>query len=111
MEGESPFPFHPSPPHTVRPNHPLTSPLQSGASSWTKDQREAFANDIEGPQLWAVTDNVNQEKSDMGPDEWKPPLEAFYCTYARSWVQVKSDYELTVTEDEKAALSEMLDAC
>lgn len=47
----------------------------------------------------------------MGPEEWKPPLESFYCTYAKSWVQVKSDYALTITEDEKAALEDMLDSC
>lgn len=84
---------------------------QSGADSWSASKREAFANDIDGPQLWAVTDEVNQEKSDMGPEEWKPPLESFHCTYAKSWVQVKSDYDLSVNEDEQAALSDMLDSC
>ena len=66
---------------------------------------------MSSPQLWAVTDEVNQSKGDRGPEEWKPPLQSFYCTYARSWVQVKSDYDLTVTEAEKAALSDMLDSC
>ena len=91
----------------------ITSPLtaQSGASTWTTARREAFANDIDGPQLWAVTDNVNQAKSDKGPEEWKPPLESFWCTYARSWIKVKSDWELSVTEDEKGALEDMLGSC
>jgi hypothetical protein len=47
---------------------------QSGASSWTKAERQAFANDLENPQLLAVTDNVNASKGDKGPEDWKPPL-------------------------------------
>ena len=77
----------------------------------TMQQRKGFANDITRPQLWAVTDNVNQAKSDQSPDEWKPPLTSFYCTYAKSWVQVKSYYKLTITDAEKGALSGMLDKC
>lgn len=47
---------------------------QSGASSWTKADRQAFANDLKNPQLLAVTDNVNSSKGDKGPESWKPPL-------------------------------------
>lgn len=63
------------------------------------------------PQLLAVTDNVNQAKGDDGPEEWKPPLASYHCTYARMWVKVKSVYDLTVTSAEKAALVSMLDTC
>ncbi|KAK2810794.1 hypothetical protein FQN50_002617 [Emmonsiellopsis sp. PD_5] len=90
---------------------PLSNAWKSGAAEWSTEQRQAFANDLENPQLWAVTDNVNQEKSDMGPEEWKPPLESFYCTYACAYIKVKSVYELTINEDEKAALSDMLGTC
>lgn len=86
-------------------------PPQSGASSWTLERRTSFANDITRPQLWAVTSHVNRAKSDSSPDEWQPPLASFHCTYAKSWVQVKSYYELAVTGDEKTALSGMLDTC
>lgn len=85
--------------------------FQSGASKWTTAQREAFANDVTRPQLWAVTDNVNQSKSDKSPDAWKPPLSSFYCVYARSWVQVKSYYDLTISSAEKTALTSMLNTC
>jgi hypothetical protein len=85
--------------------------FQSGASAWTATKRRQFANDISSPQLWAVTDNVNQNKSDQSPDAWKPPLTSFYCTYARSWVQVKYKYALTVTSAEKSALASMLNTC
>ena len=88
-----------------------TDHSQSGASSWTTSKREQFANDVTRPQLWAVTDNVNSEKGDKSPDSWKPPLSSFYCTYARSWVQVKSYWALSVTSAEKTALTTMLNSC
>ena len=84
---------------------------QSGASSWTTSQRQSFANDVTHPQLWAVTDNVNESKGDRSPDQWKPPLASFYCTYAESWIQVKSYYTLSITSAEKSALSSMLQSC
>ncbi|KAI5918841.1 hypothetical protein F4810DRAFT_715072 [Camillea tinctor] len=90
---------------------PLKNAWISGANAWTTSKREQFANDVTRPQLWAVTDNVNQAKSDKSPDAWKPPLSSFYCTYASAWVAVKSYWELAVTAAEKAALEDMLDTC
>jgi hypothetical protein len=90
---------------------PLKNAWVSGAASWTTAQRQNFANDIASPQLWAVTDNVNQSKSDKSPDAWKPPLTSFYCTYASSWIQVKSTWKLTVTQAESSALASMLNYC
>lgn len=63
------------------------------------------------PQLWTVTDNINQAKGDKSPDAWKPPLASFYCTYAKSWVQVKHKWKLSITLIEKTALVSMIDTC
>lgn len=90
---------------------PQLTHLQSGAASWTTAKRRDFANDITRPQLWAVTDNVNQAKGSDTPATWKPPLTSFYCTYAKSWIQVKSYWKLTITSAEKTALSDMLNYC
>jgi len=90
---------------------PSANRQKSGASSWTTSKREMFANDVSRPQLWAVTDNVNSAKGDKSPDSWKPPLASFYCTYAKSWIQVKSYWALTITSAEKSALSSMLATC
>ncbi|KAH9907132.1 hypothetical protein F4778DRAFT_777579 [Xylariomycetidae sp. FL2044] len=90
---------------------PLKNAWISGASKWTTAQRQAFANDLVRPQLWAVTDEVNSAKSDKSPDSWKPPLSSFYCTYAKSWVAVKDYYDLTITSAEKTALTSMLNTC
>lgn len=90
---------------------PLADAWRTGASEWTTAERERFANDLEGPQLIAVTDNVNQEKGDKSPDEWKPPRQSYWCTYASMWINVKYRWELTVDEAEHAALEDMLDRC
>ncbi|KAL0474166.1 hypothetical protein QR685DRAFT_470755 [Neurospora intermedia] len=90
---------------------PLKNAWVSGANAWTTSKRQQFANDINSPQLWAVTDNVNQSKSDKSPDAWKPPLTSFYCTYAKAWVQVKYTWALTITSAEKSALTSMLNTC
>ncbi|KAL7625902.1 hypothetical protein AAE478_005126 [Parahypoxylon ruwenzoriense] len=90
---------------------PLKNAWISGANKWTTAKREQFANDIDRPQLWAVTDNVNSAKGDKSPDKWKPPLTSFYCTYASAYVAVKSYWDLSVTSAEKSALSGMLSTC
>src|SRR3569833_1175785 len=56
---------------------PLGQAWVSGAKSWTQERREQFANDLVRPQLHAVTDNLNEQKSDKAPDQWKPPLVSY----------------------------------
>ena len=90
---------------------PLAEAWASGAWAWPTPQRQTYANDLGGPELWAVTDNVNQSKGDKDPAEWKPPLTSFYCTYARAWIQATWFYHLTVDNAEKTALNTMLATC
>ncbi|WP_328909949.1 HNH endonuclease family protein [Streptomyces sp. NBC_00234] len=90
---------------------PLAEAWRSGASSWSTAQRQSFANDLTRPQLIAVTDNVNQSKSDQDPGEWLPPRTAYRCTYARAWVQVKYYYGMSVDSTEKSALQSVLNGC
>ena len=47
---------------------PLSNAWKSGAASWTTQRRQDFANDLSRPQLWTVTDNVNESKGDQGPE-------------------------------------------
>jgi len=90
---------------------PLGQAWVSGANKWTRERREEFANDLVRPQLHAVTDNVNEQKSDKAPDAWKPPLVSYWCTYAADWIVVKRNYGLTITVPEKTALETMLGRC
>ncbi|MHC0430633.1 HNH endonuclease family protein [Streptomyces sp. O3] len=90
---------------------PLANAWRSGAARWDADKRKEFANDLERPQLIAVTASSNRSKGDQGPDEWQPPEKSYWCTYGRAWTAVKSSYELSVTESEKDMLGTMLDTC
>nr|WP_040391299.1 HNH endonuclease family protein [Catelliglobosispora koreensis] len=90
---------------------PLANAWRSGADVWDDKKRSAFANDLERPQLRAVSASSNRSKGDQDPSQWKPPSKDFWCQYAQEWIAVKSFWELTVTKDEKAALTEMLGTC
>ncbi|GAB1823419.1 GmrSD restriction endonuclease domain-containing protein [Herbidospora sp. RD11066] len=90
---------------------PLSEAWKSGAYAWTTSRRQQFANDLSAPQLWAVTDNVNQSKGDKDPAAWKPSRTAIYCNYAKSWITVKYKYSLTLQSSEKTALNSMLGYC
>ncbi|WP_371779233.1 HNH endonuclease family protein [Streptosporangium subroseum] len=90
---------------------PLAEAWRSGAWAWTTAKRQSFANSLNDGQLWAVTDNVNQSKSDQDPSTWKPSVASFRCTYARAWIGVKSNWGLSLQSAEKTALQSMLAAC
>jgi hypothetical protein len=90
---------------------PLANAWISGARAWTPAQRDAFANDLRDPQLIAVSASSNRSKGDSSPDEWKPPLRAAWCSYARWWIDVKTTWKLTVTAGERNALPGMLATC
>ncbi|MGY1435558.1 HNH endonuclease family protein [Streptomyces reniochalinae] len=90
---------------------PLAEAWRSGASDWTQDKRQELANNLKIAQLLAVTDNVNQEKSDQDPAEWMPPSSGYHCEYARMWVWVKHTYDMTADAPEKAALKKALATC
>jgi hypothetical protein len=87
----------------------LGNAWRSGASSWTDEERERYANDPE--VLLSVEDNANQSKGDKGPEAWKPPNHDYWCEYARRWIWIKSDWHLTVNPAEKSSLREMLETC
>ena len=89
---------------------PLSEAWKSGAYAWNAEQRRAFANDLGlGASLAAVTDNVNQSKSDSDPAEWMPPLAAAACRYATDWVLVKYRWNLSIDSVESTALHGILD--
>ncbi|SDR06221.1 HNH endonuclease family protein [Actinopolyspora saharensis] len=90
---------------------PLGEAWRSGASEWTVDKREKFANDLDGPQLVAVTDSVNRSKGDDAPDEWLPPDRSTHCGYAAAWTGTKHKWELSVTTAEKKTLRDVLQGC
>ena len=88
----------------------LAEAWDSGARSWTTSRRQSFANDMGDVRaLIAVTDNVNQAKSDQDPSTWVPTREV--CRYIGEWVAVKTRWRLTVDTAEKNALTSRAASC
>jgi hypothetical protein len=90
---------------------PLANAWRSGASAWSTDEREDFANDLDRPQLTAVSQTSNRAKGDQDPSTWKPAERDSWCGYAVDWIEVKTYWRLTVTSAEKDALTDMLETC
>jgi len=83
----------------------LAEAWRSGAWRWSSARRQAYANDIGVAwTLRAVTDYVNQEKSDDDPTYWLPPLESANCVYLTEWVAVKIRWKLTVDAEERQSI-------
>ncbi|MFG2104017.1 HNH endonuclease family protein [Micromonospora echinaurantiaca] len=90
---------------------PLANAWRSGADEWDDAKRGDFANDLDRPQLIAVSATSNRAKGDQDPSQWKPANRSYWCQYAADWVRVKHHWGLTVTSAEKAALTDMLEDC
>ena len=89
----------------------LAEAWRSGAQHWTTSRRQSFANDLSGPQLIAVTDNVNQAKGDQDPSTWQPPRSGARCAYSKWWIHTKYRWGLHLQSAEKSALQSMLNTC
>lgn len=79
-----------------------------GADDWSDAKREQFANDP--INLLAVDGPTNGSKGDQGPSEWLPQ-ESFKCAYAVEWVEVASDYGVTLAVADAAGLADILGDC
>ncbi|MDW5325605.1 HNH endonuclease family protein [Plantactinospora sp. KLBMP9567] len=90
---------------------PLANAWRSGADEWDDDKRSEFANDLDRPQLVAVSASSNRAKGDQDPSQWKPSNRDDWCQYAEDWIAVKHYWRLSVTSGEKAALDDMLGSC
>jgi len=90
---------------------PLAEAWRSGASNWTTEKRQNFANDLDGPQLIAVTASVNRSKGDQDPSTWQPPRSGARCAYAKWWIHTKYRWGLHLQSSEKSALQSMLNTC
>jgi hypothetical protein len=91
---------------------PLAEAWDSGASAWTPQRREAYAND-QGAEasLVAVSARSNRSKADQDPAEWLTPAADVHCQYLAEWVGTKLRWALAVDESERAALEEEASAC
>lgn len=91
---------------------PLAEAWDSGASTWSAAQREAYANDLGADaSLVAVTARSNRSKSDQDPAQWLPPAPEVHCRYVAEWVGTKLRWALSADEAEAEALREVAAGC
>jgi hypothetical protein len=87
----------------------LKEAWDSGAWAWSAAQRKAYANDTSDSRtLLAVTDSVNQSKSDKDPSNWLPPLQSYTCTYLGNWVAIKVRWSLSMDSSEFGRIKNLL---
>lgn len=89
---------------------PLAEVWDSGASGWTSQRREDYANDLgDSRTLVAVTASLNRSKGDQDVAEWLPPIN--HCRYIKDWVASKIRWGLSQDSAERAALVREADGC
>jgi hypothetical protein len=81
----------------------------SGAWKWTATQRRAFSQDQ--ANLRAVGASINRSKGERGPDTWKPPDHAGWCTYGHIYQDTKLRWHLTITPAQSAGVADLLKTC
>ncbi|RSN32385.1 HNH endonuclease [Amycolatopsis sp. WAC 01416] len=86
---------------------PLAEAARSGTRSWSRTDRQRYAND---PRvLVAVTAKSNRSKGDSDPAKWLPAKDR--CGYLARWVETKHDYRMTVDPAERDAIAAVLRRC
>ncbi len=77
------------------------------AESTTQGQQMLydFSNDLSGLELLAVSESTNSSKGDSPPQNWLPPNEGMYCAYAKMWITVKWQWNLTIVPAEQSELA------
>lgn len=82
---------------------------RAGASEWSPAERQEFANDPNN--LLAVEGQANQDKESSRADQWMPPREEYWCDYVTRQIDVKYEWDLTITEREREAMVRALSTC
>lgn len=91
---------------------PLKEAWGSGAKFWTKERRQAYANDLGSARsLVAVTAATNRSKADKDPAQWMPPSADAHCTYIADWVGTKLRWSLSADQPERDALLRIAEGC
>jgi len=91
---------------------PLKNAHFSGAASWSKEKKRAYANHLDYYlHLIPVSASENRKKGARGPEGYMPPNEYFHCRYVEAWSAVKLAWGLSSTPSEREAVSGALKGC
>ncbi|MFI1866950.1 HNH endonuclease [Streptomyces jumonjinensis] len=84
---------------------PLAEAWGSGASEWTVERREAYANDQGSPATLAVvTARSQREKADQDIKHWLPAENSAVCRYIGDWTGTKLRWGLHTDKEELEVL-------
>ena len=73
---------------------PLAYANAHGASNWTDEQKQAFAND---PDVGVcVSSHDNRQKGAKGPSEWMPS--SHKAEYCYTWLVIANKYHLSISK-------------
>jgi hypothetical protein len=81
----------------------------SGAASWTRARRIAFANDP--ADLVLTTASANRSKGDQDPSTWAPASHDGACFYVRTYRAIKLRWRLHTTTAQRSAIRRTLTTC
>jgi hypothetical protein len=81
----------------------------SGAATWTRARRIAFANDP--ADLVLTTASANRSKGDQDPSQWAPASHDGACWYVRTYRAIKLRWRLHTTPAQRAAIRRTLATC
>ncbi|MFD8363434.1 HNH endonuclease family protein [Streptomyces hygroscopicus] len=100
--------------HSLDIDHmvPLAEAWDSGASTWSAQERQDYANDLgDTRSLVAVSARENRSKADQDPNQWLPTDPGARCRYIEEWTVVKSRWGLSADPGEVTALTDLADSC
>lgn len=92
--------------HTV----PLNAAAKMGAQSWSPEQKEIFANDLQYV-LVVTSAKQNRAKGAKTPSEWMPEKKEAHCDYAKIYLEIVNKYKMNLTQADKDALAKALKTC
>lgn len=92
--------------HTV----PLNAAAKMGAQSWSPEQKEIFANDLQYV-LVVTSAKQNRAKGAKTPSEWMPEKKEAHCDYAKIYLEIVNKYKMDLTQADKDALAKALKTC
>ena len=79
---------------------------KSGAWSFPATRKLKFANNIDFDDLLiAVGGSSNASKGSSDPSDWMPDNTSYHCEYLEKWLNIKSEFRLSLDADEREAIT------
>jgi len=100
---------------------PLQSAHESGAYRFSRKEKQRLANKFVRPELLVVTPRASlatnliitlgNDRQDRGIVEWQPRRSDARCRYTQRWLNVKTFWQLSISEEELEVVENILRGC